>query len=140
MKISTRGRYALRMLTELARRNTEEYVALKDISRRQDIPVKYLEQIAGQLSKAGFLKSVRGPQGGYRLARAPRDCRIGDILRLLEGDLAPVACLRDTPNRCPRYESCPTAFFWEGLDRLIAAYVDSVNLQQLIEGEHAQFT
>ena len=93
MKISTKGRYALRLMIDVAIHQKEGYVALRDAAQRQGISVKYLEQIAGMLSKAGMLLSGRGPQGGYRLAKAPESYTVGSILRLTEGDLAPVACL-----------------------------------------------
>ena len=99
MKISTKGRYALRMMLDIACQGEGAVVSLKDISGRQDISVKYQEQIVMQLSRAGFLHSVRGPSGGYRLARKPEEYRIGDILRVIEGSLAPIACLDDDENQ-----------------------------------------
>ena len=133
MKVSTKGRYALRVMVDLAVNEKGEYIPLKDVAERQDITVKYLEQIIPLLSKAGYLRSTRGSGGGYRLARAPKDFTIGDILRATEGSLTPVACLESTPNECPRRDGCSTLSFWEGLDKVINDYVDSVTLQDIIE-------
>lgn len=138
MKISTRGRYSLRLMLDLAQHNTGEYISLRDISQRQDISIKYLEQIVGVLSKVGFLKSVRGANGGYRLAKKPSEYTIGSILRTSEGDLAPVACLVDSPNQCPRYGQCATIQFWTGLYDVINNYVDSYTLQDLLD-RHMEF-
>ncbi|BFL47648.1 Rrf2 family transcriptional regulator [Lactonifactor longoviformis] len=135
MKISAKGRYALRLMIDLAEHNSGEYIPLKEISRRQEISVKYLEQIVVILGKAGYLRSTRGPQGGYMLAKDPGQYTAGDILRLIEGKLAPVACLEDETNQCLRQEACATLKFWEGLYRVINEYVDSVTLQDLAE-EH----
>lgn len=133
MKISTKGRYALRMMLDLALHDTGEYIALKDISARQEISIKYLEQIVTMLSRVGYLRSVRGPQGGYKLAKPPAEYRIGDILRITEGSLAPVACLDDDPNECERYGTCSTIEFWEGFYRVITDYVDRFTLEDLAE-------
>lgn len=135
MRVSTKGRYALRLMVDLALHSGGEYIALKDISARQEVSVKYLEQIVALLGKAGFLKSVRGPCGGYRLARAPEDYTAGEILRLTEGSLAPVPCLDDKPNRCPRYARCSTISFWEGLEQAVGRYLDSVTLADLARQE-----
>ena len=104
MKISTRGRYALRFMIDLAIHSQNEYIALKDISARQEISVKYLEQIASLLSKHGLLISIRGQQGGYKLSRPPAKYSVGEILRLTEGPLAPVACLENPDMPCERLE------------------------------------
>ncbi len=133
MKISAKGRYALRLMLDLAEHNTGEYITLKDISDRQEISMKYLEQIITPLSKAGFLRSVRGPQGGYRLVMEPKEYKVGDILRATEGKLAPVACLEQEPNECSRCEYCATISFWQGLFDVINEYVDSVTLEDLLE-------
>ena len=135
MKISAKGRYALRLMIDLAEHNSGEYIPLKEISRRQEISVNYLEQLVVILGKAGYLRSTRGPQGGYMLAKDPGQYTAGDILRLIEGKLAPVACLEDETNQCLRQETCATLKFWEGLYRVINEYVDSVTLQELAE-EH----
>jgi Rrf2 family protein len=133
MKISTKGRYSLRLMIDLAEHNNGEYITLKDISSRQKITVKYLEQIIAQLSKAGLLKSVRGPQGGYKLSKSPKDYTAGEILRVTEGSLSPVACLDFKPNKCANYEKCSTIDFWEGLDKIIQEYVDGTTLEELAE-------
>lgn len=133
MKISTKGRYALRLMLDLANRSDESYTALKEIAENQDISVKYLEQIITALCKAGFLKSLRGSQGGYRLAKSPSEYSVGDIIRVTEGEFAPVACLEDNSNLCPRVKKCPTVDFWQGLYDVITKYVDSVTLADLME-------
>lgn len=137
MKISTKGRYAIRLMLDLAQHNTGEFISLRDISRRQDITVKYLEQIVTSLTRAGFLRSQRGNNGGYRLARQPADYKIGDILRVMEGSLEPIACLIDDPSLCPRSESCVTLPFWQGLSKVINDYVDSYTLQDLLDSADA---
>lgn len=129
--ISTRGRYALRLMIDLAQHNTGENIALRDICERQAISLKYLEQIVAQLSKAGLLKSARGAQGGYRLAKPPEEYTAGEILRLTEGNLAPVACLEQEPNDCQRAEGCEAVGFWKGLYKVINQYVDGVTLADL---------
>jgi len=133
VKISTKGRYALRLMIDIAMNSKGEYIPLKEISERQDISIKYLEQIVANLSKVGYLKSVRGSQGGYKLSKEPKDYTVGSILRTIEGSLAPIACLDDEVNLCPRIEKCSTIKFWEGLDRVIKDYVDSVTLEDLIQ-------
>jgi len=105
---------------------------LRDISRRQEISVKYLEQITSLLSKFGLLLSVRGPQGGYKLAKKPSEYTVGEILRITEGDLAPVACLTTPENTCPRKENCATLSLWEGLSKVINDYLDSKSLEDLV--------
>lgn len=132
MKISAKGRYALRLMIDLAEHQNGEYIALKEISARQNISIKYLEQIVVILGKAGFLRSIRGPQGGYMLAREAASYTAGDILRVTEGKLVPIACLEDDPNQCKRQEECSTIHFWEGLYRVINEYVDSVTLEDLV--------
>ena len=134
MKISTKGRYALRLMIDLAENEKDSFVSLKDIAQRQEISVKYLEQIVTVLCKIGFLKSLRGSQGGYKLAKTPEEYTVGDILRVTEGDLAPVACLEDEHNQCLRYPTCSTISFWKGLYDTVNKYVDSVTLADLING------
>ena len=119
MKISTRGRYALRMMIDLAQHYDQGFIALKDISKRQDISKKYLEQIISSLKKAGYVKSLRGAQGGYMLAREPETYTVGTILRLTEGSMKPVACLEDEPNQCSRAGECVTLRLWKMLDEAI---------------------
>ena len=133
MKISTKGRYALRMLLDTAENQQGGYVALKDIAQRQNISKKYLEQIALQLSQAGVLRAVRGHQGGYMLVKPPAEYTVGDVLRITEGSLAPVACLDQQPNLCERCGICMTLPVWQGLDRVIADYVDGITLQDILD-------
>lgn len=132
MKISAKGRYAVRLMIDLAEHDEGKYISLKEISKRQGISIKYLEQIVVILGRAGFVKSVRGAQGGYRLSRKPAEYTIGEILRLIEGPLVPVSCLEDLQNECPRQETCPTLSFWEGLQKTINEYVDSYTLEDLV--------
>ena len=108
MKISTRGRYAIRVMLDLAEHNNGEYIPLMDIAKRQEISEKYLESIVSVLSKQKFVKALRGKGGGYRLVRTPAEYTIGSILRITEGSMAPVACLDDHPNQCERASSCKT--------------------------------
>ncbi len=133
MKISTKGRYALRMLLDLSIHQNEGYIALKDIAERQDISKKYLEQIVPLLSKSGLLKTNRGYQGGYMLAKEPADYTVGEILRITEGNLAPVACLEASENSCPKANGCMTLYVWEGLYKTIAEYLDGITLQDIMD-------
>lgn len=137
MKISTKGRYALRMMIDIAQHNTGEWISIKEISERQGISVKYLEQIVTNLTKSGLLISSRGPQGGYRLTKSPGNYTAGEILRAIEGNLAPVACLETDINQCQRSCICPTISFWEGFFNVINNYVDSVTLQDLVDSQCA---
>ncbi len=134
MKISTRGRYALRMLLDIAQQEGSGYIALKDIAARQQISKKYLEQIAMQLSQAGVLFASRGQQGGYRLQGEPGDYTVADILRITEGSLKPVACMDQNPNPCQRCEGCLTLPVWQELDRLIEEYLSSITLADVLAG------
>lgn len=133
MKISTKGRYALRMLLDLAEHSDNGFIALKDIAERQGISKKYLEQIVPVLNKSDILLTNRGFQGGYKLAQAPEKYTIGKILRLTEGSLVPVACLEQTPNRCERCNECATLPIWQGLSRVINDYLDNITLQDLLD-------
>ena len=133
MKISTKGRYALRLLLDIAQNQQDGFVSLKEIAERQEVSKKYLEQIIPLLSRAELLQTSRGYQGGYRLARRPEDYTARDILRLTEGSLAPVACLDCEVNTCPRSANCPTLPLWQGLDRVIEDYLAGVTLQDLID-------
>ena len=133
LKISTKGRYALRLMLDLAEHREEGFVALKDIAKRQDISKKYLEQIVPLLNKSGVLRTTRGYQGGYMLAKAPDQYTVGDILRITEGSLAPVSCLEDEENLCPRAEDCITLGVWKGLNRVINEYLDSITLQTILD-------
>ena len=133
MKVSTKGRYALRTMLDLAVHEKGGLTPLREISMRQGITIKYLEQVMNLLNKAGFVRSVRGAGGGYRLAKEPSQYTIGDILRVAEGSLAPVSCLEDEVNLCPRNTDCMTVNFWEGFAVAINNYVDSVTLEDLLK-------
>lgn len=133
MKISTKGRYALRTMVDLAQHSGQGLVPLKDIAARQEISQKYLEQIVTQMSKAGFLQGVRGPQGGYRLAREPREYNMAEILQTIEGSLAPVSCLETDVNQCQRCAACATVDMWAGLYRTVTDYLSGVTLQDLLD-------
>lgn len=133
MKISTKGRYATRVMLDLALHDTGECIKAKDIAARQGISEKYLEQIISILNKAGYVKSVRGAQGGYRLAKAPKEYTVGMILRLTEGSLAPVACLEDGADACERWDTCETLDVWRDLYGAINQVVDSVTIADLAE-------
>lgn len=133
MMISTKGRYALRLMMDIGMHDEEQPVRIKEIAARQDISVKYLEQIISILNKAGYVKSVRGPQGGYKLVKEPSQYTAGMILRLTEGSLAPVACLEYEENDCPRQKECATLILWEKLNQAINSVVDEVTLKDLIE-------
>lgn len=139
MKISTKGRYALRMLLDLAEHKNDGYIALKDIASRQGISKKYLEQIIPVINKADILRTNRGFQGGYMLANSPENYTVGQILRLTEGSLSPVACLDQEPNRCPRCEDCMTLPVWQGLNRVIAEYLDGITLQDILDRKEKDF-
>ena len=132
MKISTKGRYAVRLMYDLAMHHTGDWIALKDISRRQEISVKYLEQIVSALNKAGFVKSVRGPAGGYSLKRKPEEYTVGMILRLTEGSLAPVDCVEDGTD-CGRADQCVTVLLWKKLNDAINGVVDNITLADLVD-------
>ena len=133
MKISTKGRYALRLLTDLALHQEDGYVSLKDISERQDISKKYLEQIVPMLNKSGILRTNRGNRGGYMLAKLPEECTVGEVLRATEGSLAPVSCLDYEVNDCPRAGSCATLFVWEGLNKVVSDYLDRITIQDILD-------
>ncbi len=133
MKISTKGRYALRMLLDLAQHRADGYIALKDVAERQSISKKYLEQIVPLLNKADLLKTNRGYQGGYALAKDPDKYTVGEILRVTEGSLSPVSCLQYPENDCPRAAECATLPVWKGLYKAITDYLDGVTLQDIID-------
>lgn len=132
MKISTKGRYALRVMLDLAMNDKGDFISLKDIAMRQGISNKYLEQIISMLNKAGYLRTARGYNGGYRLAKQPKEYMIGDILRATEGDIAPIYCVLED-GKCDRKENCKTYSFWKGLDEVINSYVDSKTLEDLMK-------
>ena len=133
MKISTKGRYALRMMLDLAEHQKDGYVALKDVAARQGISKKYLEQIVPILNRSDVLQTNRGFQGGYRLARKPKDYTVGEILRLTEGSLAPVDCLSGDKNPCTRQMDCVTLRLWRELDEAISGVVDKYTLEDLVQ-------
>ena len=132
MKISTKGRYALRLMLDLAIYDTGEPVRIRDIAARQEISEKYLEQIISMLNKAGYVKSVRGPQGGYHLMKEPAQYTAGMILRLTEGSMVPVDCLNEEVSGCQRRDDCATFFLWKRLDEAIRGVIDTVTLEDLV--------
>ena len=139
MMISTKGRYALRMLLDLAAHENGGFIALKDIAQRQGISKKYLEQIVPIVNKSGILQTHRGFQGGYKLAQSPDKYTVGMILRLTEGSLSPVPCLDQTPNQCDRSEDCLTLPIWQGLNKVINEYLDSITLQDVLDRQREQY-
>ncbi|MDD6345822.1 MAG: RrF2 family transcriptional regulator [Oscillospiraceae bacterium] len=140
MKISTKGRYALRLMCDIAMNQNENPIPLKEIAERQNISVKYLEQIVIILSRAGFLKSIRGAQGGYKLVNSPDYYTVGMILRLTEGSLAPVSCLDDEVNNCPRANECQTLFVWENIYKAICNVVDNITIQDIINRKTSNYS
>lgn len=132
MLVSTKGRYALRVMLELAQSDAAAYLPLPLIAERQGISEKYSESIIAVLSRAGLVDGLRGKGGGYRLNRPASDYSVGEILRLTEGSLAPVTCLEGDENPCPRAGQCTTLPMWEKLDSLINDYLDSVSLADLL--------
>ena len=133
MKVSTKGRYALRMLLDLAEHKNDGFISLKEIAERQNISKQYLEQIVSLLNTSNILRTNRGKQGGYMLAKEPSECTIREILRITEGNLAPVACLEEEINTCDQVEFCKTLSMWKGLNKVITEYLDSVTLQDMLE-------
>ena len=132
MIVSTRGRYALRVMVELAETPADVYVPLKDIASNQGISEKYLENVIKVLVQNGLLAGLRGKGGGYRLTRSPKDYSLGEILRLAEGSLAPVACAEEDATPCPRKDICPSRPVWQKLDTLINNFFDSISLADLL--------
>lgn len=139
MRISTKGRYALRLLLDLAEHKDEGYIALKDIAERQNISKKYLEQIVPILNKSDILKTNRGYQGGYKLAKDPSQYTVGMILRVTEGSLAPVPCVEQDPIECDRCDDCLTLPLWKGLNKVVNEYLDGITLQDLLEWQRARY-
>ena len=136
MKISTKGRYGLRVMIDLAvqaESNNDKFISLSEISARQKISVKYLEMIVGVLAKSGLVISLRGKFGGYKLVRDPSEYTVGQILRVLEGNFAPVECLECEPNRCKLADECITLPMWKGLYKLIDDYFDGITLKDLLD-------
>ncbi len=132
MLISTKGRYALRVMVDLAEHREEGYIPLKVVAQRQDISEKYLEAIIKLLVRAGLLSGLRGKGGGYKLTKAPEQYTVGSILRLTEESLAPVACLEPGADACSRAAECRTLSLWKGLDKVINDYLDNVTLADLM--------
>ncbi|GHT02331.1 AsnC family transcriptional regulator [Synergistales bacterium] len=133
MKISTKGRYALRMLLDIAEHESEGYVSLKEVAARQGISKNYLEQIIMLLKNADILKTARGFQGGYKLSKSPNNYNMSEILRLTESDLAPVPCLANGQNGCERSGSCMTLDVWDGLNKVITEYLSGITLQDILD-------
>ena len=133
MLISTKGRYALRVMIDLAERQTEGYIPLKEVAERQEISEKYLESIIKLLVKADLLSGLRGKGGGYRLTKAPDEYTVGSILRLTEESLAPVSCLEAGADVCPRMTKCRTLPLWQGLDKVIRDYLENVTIADLMK-------
>ena len=132
MMISTRGRYALRILADLAEHRQDGYITLKEAAERQEISEKYLESIAKDLVRAKYIEGLRGKGGGYRLSLPPEEINVRDVLQVMEGTLVPVACLEAGSKACPRESVCQTLPIWEGLDRVISEYLGRFTVQDLI--------
>lgn len=139
MLISTKGRYALRVLIDMAEHNGNEYIKLQDIADRQEISEKYLESIVRQLVVRNIVVGLRGKGGGYKLAKAPNEIIVGEVLRFMEGSLAPVACLEESNETCPRAAECRMLEFWRGLDATIRRYTDSFTVADLMCTDNAGF-
>ena len=133
MMISTKGRYALRVMIDLAQNSKEGFVSLKDVAKRQQISMKYLEMIVSILNRGKMVKSQRGKAGGYRLIKDPSEYSVGSIIKLAEGTLAPVSCLEEGGS-CDRMEKCVTYPLWKQLDEVIDDYLENVNLKDLMDG------
>lgn len=134
MIVSTRGRYALRVLLDLCDGDPDAFVPMKEIAKREGISVKYMEQIMPVLVKNGLVEAVHGKGGGYRLGVKPSECRVGDVLRLTEGDLAPVACLSCGAEPCKRYADCKTIGMWSEFNRITNEYFNGITLSDLNKG------
>ena len=134
MMISTRGRYALRVMVDMVRQNTAGFIPLSDVAERQGISEKYLESIVSSLAKKGLLDSVRGKGGGYKLNRPADEYTVADILNATEGPMAPVACLKCNENSCPRKDTCPTLPLWTQFYQLTTNFFEGITIQQLVDG------
>lgn len=132
MMVSTRGRYALRVLVDLAEQDGDRYVTLREIAERQEISEKYLESIVKELVKAGFLEGLRGKGGGYRLVKRAEEIGVLDVLELTESSLAPVACLEDGAKPCVRASNCQTLPLWDGLNKVVREYLGRFSVQDLL--------
>ena len=137
MRISTKGRYAIKLMLDLATNDNGEPIRLKDVARRQEISEKYLEQIISVLNKAGYVNSVRGPQGGYSLQRRPQEYTVGMILRLTEGCLSPVDCVAPDGSGCEKGDACVTRILWKKIDDAINEVVDNITLEDLLNWQAA---
>lgn len=137
MMISTRGRYALRVLIDLAEHNNGGYIPMKDVAKRQEISLKYLERILPTLTKAKLIEGVHGKGGGYKLTRSPEDYTVGEVLRLTEGDLAPVSCLSPDADPCERAAECQTLSVWKGFYDLTNKYFDGITVASLVNTNSA---
>ena len=133
MKISTKGRYAIRLMIDIAEHDRSGNVSMKDVAKRQNISLKYLEQIVNMLGKAGYLKSRRGSQGGYQMTKEPEEYTVADILRVTEGDFAPVACLEGGENTCPNRTRCSTIKMWTGLYKVVDEYLSGITIADLLQ-------
>ena len=137
MLVSTRGRYAIRVMIDLAEHMNGKYIPMKEIADRQDVSLKYMTKIMQALTKSGMLDGQHGKGGGYKLNRDPEEYRVGDILRLTEGTLAPIACIDETDCKCDRSFECRTRPMWNELDKLISEYLDGITIADLMEGDTA---
>ena len=135
MNVTSKGRYALRIMIDLAQHRDEGYISLKTISDRTQLSMKYLEMIVGNLKKAELVDSTRGKEGGYKLNKTPQEYSIGEILRCIEDNLAPVACIREGEIQCDRSGACLTVPMWKELDDITNAYLDTVSLEDLLTGD-----
>lgn len=138
MMISTRGRYALRVLVDLAENSKGEFVPMRDIAKRQGISLKYLERIIPVLAKNSIVEGLQGKGGGYRLIKSPAECKVGDILRLTEGDLAPVACLKKNAARCERSDTCKTYSLWVEFYQTVNDFFDGKTLSDLVNSNNSR--
>lgn len=137
MKITSRGRYALKVMIDIAEQNSNDYIKLNDVAERHGISEKYLESIIASLTKAGLLIGVRGKGGGYKLSKKPEEYTVASVLRITEGSLTPVACLEGNMNTCQSADCCKTLPLWKGLDKVIDEYLESVTIADLAFGKNA---
>lgn len=138
MKITSRGRYALKVVIDIAEQKSDEYIKLNDIALRHGISEKYLESIIASLTKSGLLIGVRGKGGGYKLSKKPEEYTVGSILKVTEGSLSPVSCLDCKPNTCVSEATCKTLPLWQGLDKVIDDYLESVTIADLAFGKNRE--
>ena len=137
MRISSRGRYALRVMIDLAEQDTDSYTPLKEVARRQEISLKYIERIMPALTKNGLVEGIHGKGGGYRLCRRPEEYKVGEILRLTEGDLAPVTCLECGAEPCARMDECRTVTMWSQFHDMIHTFFDGITIADLMKDDLA---